>query len=206
MPERVAPTTCSFASSGLQDRWRNDLWPWLALAAVLAAAVGQLRSQGRLWWCACGHLSLWSGDIWSSHNSQHLLDPYSFTHVLHGLVLCGLLAWAFPRLPPVWRLVLALSVEALWEVVENSAFIIDRYRELTIALDYQGDTIANSLGDILSCGVGFVLAGRLGFWGSLVLFCVTELVLVLWIRDSLLLNVVMLICPMDAIQAWQMAH
>jgi hypothetical protein len=179
--------------------------PWLAIVAVLVATAYQLRGQGRLWWCSCEYLLLWSGDPWSSDNSQHLLDPYSFTHVLHGFVLCGLLAWLAPRLPPVWQLWLAVSIEALWEVVENSEFVIRRYREETAALGYHGDTIVNSLGDILVCGLGFVLARRLGFRRTLALFVVAEVALVFLIRDSLLLNVIMLVYPIDEIKAWQAA-
>src|SRR5205807_1757584 len=102
-----------------------------------------------------------------------------------------------PRLAPLWRLWLALVIEALWEIVENSSFVIQRYRAATAFLDYQGDTIANSLGDILSCGIGFALAWRLGFRGSVVLFLVTEGILLLWIRDDLALNIVMLIYPVQ---------
>ena len=108
---------------------RSKLWPWLAIIIALLVAIYLLRSQGRLWMCSCGYLLLWAGDVWSSDNSQHLLDPYSFTHLLHGVVFCGVLAWGFPRLSPDWRLWLAISIEALWEVFENSEFIIQRYRE-----------------------------------------------------------------------------
>jgi hypothetical protein len=163
------------------------------MAAILAAAVFQLRNQGRVWWCACGQPTLWCGDIWSSHNSQHLLDPYSFTHLLHGLLFCGLLAWAFPRVPPTWQLCLAIAVESLWEIFENTDFTIDRYRTLTIALNYRGDTIANSLGDILCCALGWALARRLGLRRSVLLFFCTELALILWIHDSLLIDAARLI-------------
>lgn len=179
--------------------------PWLAIVVVLVGTAYRLRSQGRLWWCSCDYLLLWSGDAWSSDNSQHLLDPYSFTHVLHGFVLCGLLALAGARLAPVWQLWVAVSIEALWEVVENSEFVVRRYREETAALGYQGDTIVNSLGDILVCGFGFLLARRLGLRRTLAVFAVTEVALIFWIRDSLLLNVLMLIFPIDAIKAWQAA-
>jgi hypothetical protein len=179
--------------------------PWLAIAAVLVGTAYQLRSQGRLWWCSCDYLLLWSGDPWSSDNSQHLLDPYSFTHVLHGFVLCGLLALIAPRLSPVWQLWLAVSIEALWEVVENSEFVIRRYREETAALGYQGDTIVNSLADIFLCGLGFVLARHLGFRRALALFVVTEVALAVWIRDNLSLNILMLIYPIDVIKEWQTA-
>jgi hypothetical protein len=179
--------------------------PWLAIVAVLVVAAYQLRSQGRLWWCSCDYLLLWSGDPWSSDNSQHLLDPYSFTHVLHGFLFCGLIALIAPRLRRVWQLWLAISLEAVWEVVENSRFVIDRYREETAALGYQGDTIVNSLADILLCGVGFVLARHLGFRRTVALFVLTEASLAIWIRDNLSLNVLMLIYPIEAVKEWQAA-
>lgn len=185
---------------------RKNLWPWLAIALVLLVTVFLLRSQGRLWICSCGQVYLWAGNVWSSDNSQHLLDPYSFTHLLHGFVFFWLLALILPRLAPVWRLWLAILIESLWEVVENSEFIIQRYREATASLGYEGDTIVNSLSDILICGVGFWLAFRLGFRRSLALFVVTEIVLLFWIRDSLILNVIMLIYPIEAIRAWQIGH
>ena len=179
--------------------------PWLAVVAVLVGVVYQLRSQGRLWWCSCDYLLLWSGDPWSSDNSQHLLDPYSFTHVLHGFLFCGLIALIAPRLRKAWQLWLAISLEAVWEVIENSRFVIERYREETAALGYQGDTIVNSLADILLCAIGFVLARRLGFRRTLALFVVTEVALAVWIRDNLSLNVLMLIYPIEAVKEWQAA-
>src|ERR671927_171366 len=164
------------------------LLPWIAIVLVLIGVALLLRSQGRLWVCSCGYLLLWSGDPWSSDNSQHLWDPYSFTHLLHGFLLCGLLALAVPRLSALWRLWLAVSIEAVWEVVENSEFVIRRYRQETAALGYHGDTIVNSLGDILLCGLGFVLAQRLGFRRTFALFVLTEVTLAASIRDNLTLN------------------
>ncbi len=125
--------------------------------------------------------------------------------MLHGFVLCGLLAWAVPRVSPVWRLWLAVSIEVLWEVAENSAFVIRRYREGTAAFGYHGDTIVNSAGDVLACGLGFLLARRLGFRRALAVFVAVDGALAVWIRDGLLLNVLMLVYPIDAIEAWQMA-
>ncbi len=188
----------------LQRTMRKTL-PWLAIVAVLAGAAYQLRSQGRLWWCSCDYLLLWSGDSWSSDNSQHLLDPYSFTHVLHGFLFCGLIALIAPHLRKAWQLWLAISLEAAWEVVENSRFVIQRYREETAALGYQGDTVVNSLADIILCGFGFVLARRLGFRLTAALFLLTEVALAVWIRDNLSLNVLMLIYPIEAVKEWQAA-
>lgn len=185
---------------------RRTLPPCLAMAVIVPLATLQLHWQGRAWWCSCYGLNPWAGDIWSQHNSQHLLDPYSLTHVLHGVVLFWLLALTMPRMPLLWRLFTAIVLEALWEVVENSEFIIQRYREATLALGYNGDSIVNSLGDILCCALGVLLARRLGFRLSLVLFVVTELLLLAWIRDNLTLNVLMLVHPVESIKAWQMTR
>lgn len=181
-------------------------WPWLAIIAVLALALLQLRNQGRSWWCSCHQLFLWAGDIWTSHNSQHLLDPYAFTHVLHGFAFCWVLSLCVPRWPPTWRLCVTVGLEALWEVFENTEFVIQRYRETTAALGYNGDSIFNSLGDIVTCAVGFLIAQRLGFKRSALIFVATELVLLFWIRDSLLLEILMLIYPIDSLKAWQMGQ
>lgn len=184
----------------------RKLWPLLAIGGALVAAMFQLRNQGRSWWCSCGQPFLWAGDIWSSDNSQHLLDPYAFTHVLHGFVFFWLLSWLLPRMPRLWQLSLAILLEALWEVFENTEFTIQRYREATAALGYFGDSVANSLGDVVTCGIGFWIAQRLGFLWSLLAFVAIELVLLIWIRDSLILEVLMLIYPIDAIKSWQVGH
>jgi hypothetical protein len=182
------------------------VWPGLILAAVLAATAMLLHAQGRLWLCSCGYLLFWTGNAWSADNSQHFSDPYSFTHLLHGFMFCWLLWMVLPKWPLSWRFCLAISAEALWEVIENSSFVIERYRATTAALGYQGDTVVNSLGDILFCAVGFLLAERLGFRRSLALFILTEVALLVLIRDSLLLNILMLLYPLDEIKAWQTGH
>jgi len=182
---------------------KKRLWPWLTVAAVLAAAAVVLRWQGRLWVCSCGRFRPWLGDAWSSETSQQLFDPYSFTHVLHGFALCGLLALVLPRAGWRWRLALAVAAEALWEVFENSAFVINRYREATAALGYNGDTVLNSLGDIAACAAGFLLARKLGALRSALVFVLTEVALLFWIHDSLLLNIILLVYPSDTLRAWQ---
>jgi hypothetical protein len=187
--------------------WKK-LWPWLAIAAVTTAAALQLGRQGRAWFCACGRVWLWTSEAWSANTSQHLLDPYSFTHMLHGFVFCGLLAWGAvsSRVSWPWRLWLAVAAEAVWEIFENTEFVVRRYRENTMALGYEGDTIFNSLGDILACALGFLLARRLGWRRAVVVFALTEVVLLFRIRDSLLLSVLMLLHPVDALKAWQAGH
>jgi hypothetical protein len=176
----------------------------LAIVAVFAVTALLLHLEGRLWICSCGKVLIWAGNTCSSDNSQHFLDPYAFTHVLHGFAFFWLLAWLASRLKPNWQLLIAVAVEAAWEVFENTQFIIDRYREETAALGYNGDTVVNSFGDILCCIVGFLVARRLGLRRSLVLFIVIEVILIIWIKDSLLLQILVLIYPTEAIKAWQM--
>jgi hypothetical protein len=185
---------------------RGNLLAAAAFVLLPAVTALELHNQGRIWWCACGHISPWVGDIWSSHASQHLIDPYSFTHVLHGVIFCGLTWLLFRRFSLVWQLWIATLAECAWEIIENSQCIIQRYREATMSLGYEGDSIANSLGDILCCAAGFVMARFIGFRWSLVVIVVTELVLLVWIRDNLTLNILMLIHPVEAIKTWQMVH
>ena len=172
-------------------------------AAVLAVAAVALALEGRPWWCACGRAFLVTPDAWTRHTSQHLLDPYSLTHVLHGFLFWWILS-RWNRLGvETGRFALALGAEALWEVLENSAFVIDRYRTATAALGYEGDSLANSLGDIVCCGLGFLFAARVGWRISAAAFAAVEALLLVWIRDSFVLNVVMLLHPIEAIRRWQ---
>ncbi len=180
--------------------------PWLAAAAAAAAAAVALRVQGRLWACACGSFRPWVGDAWSPDTSQHLFDPYSLTHVLHGFAFCGLLALVARRAGWRWRLFFAVALEAAWEVFENTEFVINRYREATAALGYAGDTVVNSLGDVIACALGFLVARRLGPLRAALVFLATEVVLLFWIRDSLLLNILLLLYPSDKLRTWQSGH
>jgi len=186
--------------------YRKKVWPWLAILLVLLATTLQLRHQGRFWLCPCGQFYFWWSNIWDAGSSQHLFDPYSFTHLLHGILFFWLLVWSLPQLSPDWRLSLAIFIEALWEMFENSELIIRRYRETTATVGYQGDAIVNSLSDILIIGMGFYLASYLGLRRSMLLFVVTEILLILTSRDSLILAMVMFVYPTDAIKAWQMAY
>lgn len=165
-----------------------------------------LSAEGRMLICACGQFKFWAGDTCSSSNSQQLFDPYSFTHILHGVLLFWLITLLFRKLAPSWQFVLALALEAAWEVLENTKFVIDHYREETAALGYQGDTIVNSFGDLACALAGFLVARKLGMRWSLVVFLVVELVLLVWIKDSLLLQLLMLIRSVDAIKFWQMCR
>ena len=175
----------------------------LANLAVMFVAALLLWGLGRVWWCQAGDYVPWSFAVFSEHNSQHVIDPYSFTHILHGILEFWLIGLVFRKVPVAWRLLIAVLIEGSWEVIENTDYVINRYRETTISLNYYGDSIVNSLSDIACCALGFLIAYKLRFWRSLALFLATEAVLIVWIRDSLLLNIVMLIYPIDAIRRWQ---
>lgn len=173
------------------------------LAALVAAVAGVLAGFGRRLWCQEGDLIPWSWETGAAHNSQHLLDPYSFTHFEHGLAFFALL-WVVARRRPLWlRFAAALTLAGAWEVIENSSFIIDRYRAATVDVGYYGDSILNALADMGWCALGFLTASRLRWYWSLAIMAAFEIGLALTIRDNLLLNVVMLIHPFDAILAWQ---
>jgi hypothetical protein len=176
---------------------------WAFGGAIIAfAAVAEL-AMGRKIWGIGGQPGVWSGDVNSSHNSQFLTDPYTFSHITHGMLLYALL-WQFARNVPVrLRALMVLVVEASWEIFENTDMVIQRYRAATISLHYYGDSVMNSMCDILACMVGFGLAYLLPPRVSIAVVVVLELTLALWIRDGLFLNIVMLIHPVPAIRVWQ---
>ena len=170
---------------------------------ILACTATTLLAMGRRPWCRCGTLRPWVGDAWGQENSQHLLDPYSFTHVTHGVLIYVVLRLVAPAAPLATRALVALGAESGWEIIENSDPVIERYRAATIALGYHGDSAVNSIGDILCCLVGFLLAARLPVPVTVGAIVLQEAALLLWIRDSLLLNVVMLVHPIEAVKRWQ---
>jgi hypothetical protein len=183
---------------------RHPLIAALAAAAALVAIAAVIElAMGRVVECRCGYVKLWHGVVNSSENSQHLTDWYTFSHVIHGIGFYALL-WVVARHRPVTtRFVAAVLLEAMWEVLENTPLVIDRYRTATIALDYYGDSVVNSVSDIVAMMSGFWLARRLPVWVSLVLVATLEVVLVVMIRDNLTLNILMLLYPIDAIRRWQ---
>jgi len=153
--------------------------------------------------CKCGYVKLWHGVVFSSENSQHISDWYTPSHVIHGFAFFGLLWLIGRRWPLGLRLVLAVAIEAGWEIFENTDLVINRYREVTIALDYYGDSVLNSVCDMLAMVAGFAIASRVPVWVTVALVVTLELLVLYFIRDNLTLNIIMLIYPLDGIKAWQ---
>ena len=174
----------------------------LAVTIILAAAAIEL-AMGRHPICTCGSLTLWVGERDSAQTSQMLLDWYSLSHIVHGLLFYAAL-WLVARGWPVEnRFLAALFMECSWEVIENTPLVIDRYRATTAALGYSGDSVLNSVSDMLMMCVGFFAARRLPVWASVALLIGLELAPLLAIRDNLFLNIWNLVAPDPAVLAWQ---
>ncbi len=180
---------------------RFSLGVLLGIGVVMSVTLVLL---GRVWWCPVGDWTPWSFDVWSNHNSQHLFDPYSLSHIQHGIGLYLILTLLAGRwLSVSGRTLVVALVEAVWEVAENTHWIINRYREATVSLDYFGDSILNSVSDYLMCLIGVLLARKTSWPWAVGIFVALEITSILWIRDSLLLNILMLVWPIDAIKQWQ---
>ena len=176
----------------------------LIALGIIGITILVLFAMGRIPFCKCNVISVWSGDVVSSQQSQQLFDPYTFTHVIHGIAFY-LLLWLFfgRRLSAAQRFLIAIGIEGAWEIIENTDYVINRYREATISLDYYGDSIFNSVGDIISMAIGFIMAWKFPKKITIGIVILIELLLLYFIRDNLTINMIMLIHPVEAIKHWQ---
>ena len=189
-------------SMSFLSRFQTKHYIFFSIVLLCVFAL-TLYLMGQILICKCGYIKLWHGITFSSENSQHISDWYTFSHVIHGFAFYGLL-WLIGRRWPIGlRLLLALFMETSWEIFENTDFIINRYREVTISLDYYGDSVLNSVFDVLFMVLGFFLARRLPIWATVAFVILMELFVGYWIRDNLTLNIIMLIYPLEAIKIWQ---
>ncbi len=175
------------------------------LAAVIVIHAVILWWLGRIPWCECG-LGFGTFSAWSSETSQHFIDPYSLSHILHGIIFYLILRYVIPKTSIQTRLILATLIEIGWEILENSPIIINRYRTATAALDYFGDSILNSIGDIVMIWIGFWIAWKLRWQWTLCIVIALELLMLYFYKDNLTLNIVMLLYPIEAIKEWQTAQ
>jgi hypothetical protein len=177
--------------------------PTLVVVGIILLSAAYLLWIGREPICKCGYVKLWHGQVVSSENSQHISDWYTPSHVIHGFLFFGALWLVARRLAFGWRLAIATLVEAAWEILENSDAVIERYRSVTISLDYYGDSVLNVVADISAMILGFWLASRLPVWATVALIILFEAVTIWLIRDGLALNVLMLLYPLDGVGEWQ---
>lgn len=180
--------------------------PALVVVGIILLTAAYLLWIGREPICKCGYVKLWHGEVISAENSQHLSDWYTPSHIIHGLLFFAALWLVAPRLSLGWRLAVATMVECIWEIIENSDAVIERYRTVTISLDYYGDSVINTVFDVFAMILGFWLAARLPIWASVALIVPFEGMTMLIIRDGLALNVLMLLWPLDSIAQWQAAR
>jgi len=175
------------------------------ITGIVVLAAVALLLMGHPLICKCGYVKLWHFDVVSAENSQHLFDWYTPSHVIHGFIFYWLLWLLSKRVPLSFgvRLILAVAIEASWEVLENTDFAINRYREATIALDYYGDSVLNSVSDMAFMVLGFFVAARLPVWLTVLIAVALELFIGAAIRDNLTLNVIMFVWPLDSILQWQ---
>ncbi|WEX08806.1 DUF2585 domain-containing protein [Chelativorans sp. AA-79] len=185
------------------DARRSWVLCFFVVLAILALQAAVLAAMGRLPICACGEVKLWYPDASGPETSQHLTDWYTISHFLHGLIFYFLFWMIAPR-SPVWvRLCLAVGLEAIWEIAENTPMVIDRYRQSALAEGYFGDSIVNSLADTATAVLGFLFARVSPVWVSIVVLIAAELFVAYMIRDNLTLNIIQLVHPTEAISRWQ---
>ncbi len=182
----------------------------IILIGIITAQILSLYAMGRLPICACGFVKFWEGDVMSSSNSQQIADWYTFSHIIHGFIFYAMMYFINRKffikkggLPIAWWLIVAVLLEVGWEIIENSTWIIEYYRANTVSIGYIGDSILNSVFDVIWMALGFFIARKLPVYMTITLIIVFELMTGYFVRDGLILNILMFIYPAEAIKVWQ---
>lgn len=179
-------------------------WVVMLMAVLIMTITGAIEyATGRSLFGPSGTFGWWESSVWSSESSQRVADAYTFSHIIHGMLFYAFLWLVARKIPMRYRFIIALLMEASWELFENSPIIINRYRSVTIALGYVGDSVLNSVSDVVMAGIGFVIARYSKFWVSVFLIIAMELGCLFWVRDNLTLNIIMLVYPLEALKEWQ---
>lgn len=184
----------------------------LIFIGIVLAQIFILYGMGREWICTCGFIKFWEGDVMSASNSQQIADWYTFSHIIHGFVFYGFFIWISKKvfqkvggLPLGLMFIGAVFLETSWEVLENSTWIVEYYRNNTVSLGYIGDSILNSVFDVVWMAIGFVMARKMPIWSIILIAIGFEIMTGYFVRDGLLLNILMFIYPSEAVKAWQVA-
>jgi hypothetical protein len=185
------------------DFIRKNKFVILCTVAIFAIIAYFELHSGRSFFGPDGKFGWWDGNIWGSENSQRVADAYSFSHLIHGMLFYAFLWLVARKVPAKYRFVIALVMEACWELFENSHFVIDRYRAATIAQGYVGDSVLNSMSDVMMMGIGFMIARFSKIWVTISLIILMEVGCLFWVRDNLTLNIIMLVRPIESIKVWQ---
>ena len=176
--------------------------PYVLTFLITVATGVALLAMGRAGVCPCGYVDLW-GTVGTEEANQQVLDWYAPSHLLHGLLFYAALWLVVPRMAIGWRLVIATVVECAWEIVENTDAMIQRYRDTTVSADYVGDSVLNSVSDVVAMWVGFALARFVPVWVSVLVVIGFEVLTAIVIRDGLALNILMLLWPLEVVKEWQ---
>lgn len=182
--------------------WRTTT---LIVSALLCIQMATLYAYGKSPICACGHFVFWEGIRSPIGNSQALLDWYTFLHISQGVLSYVLLWYFFPDMPVASRFLVAVGVQFLWEIVENSPLMVSLYRLQVLSNSYSGDSLPNSFTDTLSVIIGFLWAWRLPILASIGLCILLDSIPLIIIHDDLVLGAVNFIHRFPTIEAWQMA-
>ncbi|MDG1430836.1 MAG: DUF2585 family protein [Paracoccaceae bacterium] len=177
----------------------------LTAAATFGGLVifATLFAWGQPLICTCGEVKFWIGSIWSSGNSQHIMDWYTLSHFVHGLIIFPLGRKIFPNISFTSLFAIAILTGVAWEIVEHTDFVLDQFRNTTINQGYIGDSVLNAVSDYMFMMAGFLIGSLLPALVTLALIIALELTAAFTARDSLLLEAIMLAHPFEVIETWQ---